>query len=367
MKTVCDLNKCVGCHACEELCPKAAIKISDSLENMNAVIDKDLCIECGICSKVCQVIEPIDKYEPIKWYQGWSENENVRRTSSSGGMAAELSKTILKSGGVVCSCVFENGKFIFKLTDSMEQAKKFAGSKYVKSDASGIYKEIKKHLNKDETVLFIGLPCQCAGVKKAVSNIKKGELYTADLICHGTPSPKVLNTFLNQYKMNLENVETLSFRDKGRFSLRVNEKYIIAQKTMDCYSIAFLNGLSYTENCYECAYADSKRITDITIGDSWGTELADSGKGVSLILCNTEKGKLLAESSNVYLTDADRERSIATNPQLSAPTFKPEKREAFFNALRKGKPFNAAVMTCCTNKWFRQFVKRQLIRLKLVG
>ena len=135
---------------------------------------------------------------------------------------------------------------------------------------------------------------------------------------------------------------------------------------MDCYSIAFLNGLIYTENCYTCVYADSKRVTDITIGDSWGTELPESGKGVSLILCNTERGEKLVKKSNVYLTDVDTEKAIASNPQLRAATVMPEKREEFFKGYKEGKNFNFLVMKCCTKKWFRQFIKRQLIRVKIV-
>lgn len=94
MRTVCKLNKCVGCHACEDLCPKEAIDISDMAENLNAVIDENRCIDCKICDKVCQVNHPVEKFEQVQWFQGWSENENIRKYSSSGGLAAELARTI---------------------------------------------------------------------------------------------------------------------------------------------------------------------------------------------------------------------------------------------------------------------------------
>lgn len=71
MKTVCKLNKCVGCHACEDLCPKEAIQIVDGVEYLNAVIDEERCINCNICDKVCQVNHPIEKIKPVKWFQGW--------------------------------------------------------------------------------------------------------------------------------------------------------------------------------------------------------------------------------------------------------------------------------------------------------
>lgn len=367
MRTVCKTNKCVGCHACEELCPKNAIRIEDHAEYMNAVIDEASCIDCKICDRVCQVNYPLVKKSQVAWFQGWSKNDEVRKKSSSGGLAAELSRTVVNEGGVVCSCKFENGEFGFKFAKNIEELKGFAGSKYVKSNPAGVYKEIRKCLNSDKTVLFIGLPCQCAAVKKVATQSKKGQLYTVDLICHGTPSPKTLDTFMKQYGCNLKKVQSIRFRDKGKFSLEQNETHIVTPGTMDCYSIAFLNGLIYTENCYECAYADSKRITDLTIGDSWGTELPSDGKGISLILCNTERGKELVKKADVYLTDVNIEKAIASNPQLKAPTGLPKNRKAFFSGYAKGKNFNFLVMQCCTKKWFRQFVKRQLIRAKIVG
>ena len=364
MRTVCKVKKCVGCHACEELCPKKAIKIEDSGEYMNAVIDEAYCIDCKICDQVCQVNHPLEKRNQVAWFQGWSENNKIRANSSSGGLAAELSRTIINMGGVVCSCKFENGEFIFRFAEDEEEVKSFVGSKYVKSNPTGVYKKIREYMNIDRIVLFIGLPCQCAAVKKATAESKKGKIYTVDLICHGTPSPRILDTFMQQYGVNLRQVRSIRFRDKGRFQLERNKMHFVTPGTMDCYSIAFLNGLIYTENCYECNYADSKRITDLTIGDSWGTQLPGNEKGVSLILCNTKQGKELVKKANVYLMDVDIENAIAHNPQLKAPAIMPKKREVFFKGYAKRKKFNLLVIQCCTKKWLRQFVKRQLIRIK---
>ena len=346
--------------------PKSAIKIDDQAAYMNAVIDINHCIDCKICENVCQVNYPLEKKKQVAWFQGLSNNEDVRKKSSSGGIAAELSRTIIRKGGVVCSCKFENGDFIFRCAETEIELNGFAGFKYVKSNSDGVYKEILKYLNSDRTVLFIGLPCQCAGVKKLTIQCRKGKLYTVDLICHGTPSLKTLNTFMQQYHCNLEHIQHISFRDKGKFSLKKDGTSIVMPGTMDCYSIAFLNGLIYTENCYECYYADSKRVTDLTIGDSWGTKLSDAGKGVSLILCNTVLGKELLEKSDVYITDVDIENAIASNPQLMHLTYIPQNRDIFFNGYEKNRKFNMLIVRCCTVKWFKQFIKRQLIKLKIL-
>lgn len=149
------------------------------------------------------------------------------------------------------------------------------------------------------------------------------------------PSLKTLVTFMQQYQCNLKHIQGITFRDKGKFPLKKNRTSIVMPRIMDCYSIAFLNGLIYTENCYECYYADSKRVTDLAIGDSWGTELLDAGKGISLILCNTDLGKELLEQSDVYLTDVDIEKTLASNPQLMHPTIMPKNRYIFFNGYEK--------------------------------
>ena len=88
---------------------------------MNAVIDEKSCIDCKICDKVCQINYPLEKKSQVAWFQGWSNDDKIREKSSSGGLAAELSKTVINDGGCVCSCKFENGDFIFKFAESVEE------------------------------------------------------------------------------------------------------------------------------------------------------------------------------------------------------------------------------------------------------
>lgn len=366
MSTVCEPNKCVGCYACKDLCPKKAITIRDTVSALNAEINQELCIQCNVCHDVCQVNYPVEKISPLEWFQGWSKNEGIRKNSSSGGLGAELAQTMIGAGGVVCSCAFFDGQFGFRFAETFDQLKSFTGSKYVKSNPEGVHTRIRKLMSEGRKVLFIGLPCQCAALKKSTRNIKMGELYLVDLICHGSPSVKLLDVFLKQYGWNLDSLKEISFRDKGSFAIKSDMQSVVTPGTMDCYSIAFLNSLIYTENCYECNYADSKRVSDLTIGDSWGSALSEGGKGISLILCNTEKGKRMLDSANVYLTNVDIENAINSNPQLKAPSLMPETRQKFFDGFSKGIRFNILVRKCCTNKWFRQFVKRQFIKLRII-
>ena len=285
-KTVCELNKCTGCMACVYSCPKKAVKIKDKMSAYNAIIQEDKCIECNICHNICQQNQLVLYNKPIAWYQGWSNNLEVRRKCSSGGLATEISVAFIKSGGVVCSCCFKNGKFGFEFAETIEELNKFIGSKYVKSNPEHIYKDIKCRIKNNQKVLYIALPCQVAAMKNFLDDKLQKNLYTIDLICHGTPSPKLLNIFLKQYKYSLDDLHNIKFRVKSKFMIYNNYKGVITNGVSDRYSIAFLNSLTYTENCYSCKYAKIERVSDITLGDLWGSELSveEQKKGISLVL-----------------------------------------------------------------------------------
>ena len=134
---------------------------------------------------------------------------------------------------------------------------------------------------------------------------------------------------------------------------------------MDCYSIAFLKGLCYTENCYHCRYASLDRVGDLTIGDSWGSELSASEKenGISLILCQTTKGKNLLSNSNIVLRPVDLDKAISNNRQLIEPTKKPEKRKNFFQLLEAETEFDDIIRKVYPKAFYKQIVKKILIML----
>ena len=46
-----DQDKCLGCGACESMCPVGAIKLTGG----KAAIDENVCIKCGSCENICPV------------------------------------------------------------------------------------------------------------------------------------------------------------------------------------------------------------------------------------------------------------------------------------------------------------------------
>lgn len=362
-RTVCVKNKCAGCMACIDICPRKAISVVDDVEYMNAFIDERLCVKCGACYKVCQKNHPANLRNPQKWLQGWG-TESTRETSSSGGFGQEIMRTMLRNGGAVAACKLNAGKFGFELFEDESKILEFIGSKYVKSDPTGIYQAVKDKLKTGKKVLFIGLPCQVSSMKNYVKD--NNNLYTIDLICHGSPSIKILRQAVKEYGYDLSQIKTIYFRHSNRFAIETLPMRIVPEGIQDQYTLAFLKGLCYTENCYSCNYAQIKRVGDLTIGDSWGTELSSElSKGVSLVLCQTEKGKEMLDMMNFHFYDVNLDDAVRSNHQLKHPSDLPKAREKFFKDLSKGKSFKKAVFNAYPKNCIKQSAKRLLIELNL--
>lgn len=362
MKTVCDLNKCNGCMACTSVCPQNCITIMDDIFTFNAKIDELLCVNCNRCKQVCSNIGNHKTANPIEWKQGWANN-SVRESSTSGGVASAIIRTFIQLGGYVAACLFKNGEFIFELTNDLEVAKRFAGSKYVKSNPTGIYEKIKNKLKTDD-VLFIGLPCQVAAIKKYV---KSNRLYTIDIICHGTPSVKLLSQFISEKGYELNNINDIKFRNKLDMGISIDDNRLYSRRVMDEYICAFLEGVDYTENCYSCQFASLNRISDVTLGDSWGTEYKDEEKkGISLILIQSDRGRNLVKECKLELKDVDLNIAISNNQQLSSPSQLPKKREKFLNMIENGESFKKVTFSCLPYLVLKQKIKYVMIKLHLL-
>ena len=130
--------------------------------------------------------------------------------------------------------------------------------------------------------------------------------------------------------------------------------------------MGFLSGLYYTENCYECAYAGTNRVSDITLGDSWGSDLKDElKKGLSLVMCQTEKGIELIRDANLHIENVDKEKAIAANQQLRHPFQRSEKTDKFYNTYLKTKRFGFSFFMIEHKLVIKQQVKYILYKLHL--
>ncbi|XME03220.1 Coenzyme F420 hydrogenase/dehydrogenase, beta subunit C-terminal domain [Lachnospiraceae bacterium C1.1] len=350
-------EKCTGCRACENICPKGAITMKLTTE-MKTVpeINSDLCIECGLCGKTCPVLNTSEFKEPLECLAAWNNNETDRETCASGGVATALYRTILENGGVIYGCDYDdNLKPIIRRSENTEDLEKFKSSKYVQSSTEHTYSEVKKDLTEGCTVLYVGSPCQIDGLQHFL-NKKYENLYTVDIICHGVPPIKYFQEYIKSLKTK-EKVTSVGFRGIEDFKLSLyngSRIFYWRYSNVDYYYEQFLRGVTYRDNCYQCRYARKERISDLTIGDFWGLDkktlkINYSGK-VSVILVNTDKGKNLIKLSEklLYTEKRETEEAVKYNEQLNRPMPVPADREVFLRKLNKG--VYKALKTTATGK-----------------
>ncbi len=365
MKTVCETNQCTGCNACVLICPKKAVSLQHETEVHKAVIDESLCINCHLCERVCQIQNPVvERYRPVKVCEGYHADDDLYKKASSGGFATGVCRAFCAAGGWVVGVRFDAGKFVYDLTSDAEDVKQFAGSRYVRSEPGDIYQKVARLLEENARVLYIGVPCHVAGLKQFLGG-DHDNLYTIDLICHGMPNQTLLSDFLREEGYS-DGITDIQFRQKKNFGLTVSGRALRPRGVMDEYSIAFLNGICYTENCYACRYANMDRVADVTIGDSWGTK-STWRKSLSLLLVSTAKGQELLSmmGADFVYADCDLANAVAHNHQLEHPTIKPVRRNEFLD-LYRCRGFKKAVKKIFRGKMFKQKIKSVLIKLKLL-
>ena len=367
--TVCEKDMCSGCGACVSKCNKNAVHIDDSIDSYNAIIDSTKCVDCGLCRDVCPICNPPELLAQNTCYQGWARNNEIRMNSSSGGVASAMIEGFVKAGGYACACVFCDGRFIFRCSNNPDSYIEYRGSKYVKSNPVSAFKDVLNYLNTGNRVLFIGLPCQVAAMKNYIPLKLHEGLFTIDLICHGAPSPKCLEFYLNERKLTLRELNTISFRIKHNFSIitaQSNKRY---SRVADSYTISFLQGLNYTNNCYHCLFATIDRCSDVTLGDSWGSQLSSAEKemGVSLILAQTKKGQELISMSDLVLLPVNMEIVLKNNQQLTRASLEPRGRKWFLKMIMdKRLPYRVAVFRLYPILVLKQMVKYVLIKTSLL-
>lgn len=338
---ICEESKCLGCFSCYNSCPKGCIEmVENKYDCLIPKINKDKCIECNLCVKKCPVNNKFKGTEPLDTYASYNVNNEDRESCSSGGVATVLSRKVISEGGVVYGAIVdEKLEVIIKEASTIADVEKLKGSKYVQSAVKDSYKNVKKNLEENKTVLFTGTPCQVDGLYHYLGK-EYDNLITLDLICHGVPPYKYLKEHIKKVsKVDLEKITNITFRGKQNFSLSLysDNKIIYTNKSnWDYYFIAFLKGLFYRENCYSCRYAGKKRVSDITLGDFWGLgknvpfENKDN-KRISAVLINSKKGeKLFLDcKDDLFIEKRTLEEAVNGNPQLRNPSHKHRRTDKF--------------------------------------
>ena len=340
-------SRCVGCHACFNICPVRAITMVENEEGFKyPQLDKQTCVNCGKCEKVCPALigHPLTHDKSPEFYAVWNKENDIRRQSSSGGMFRILAEEIIAEGGVVYGAAFDEANHLRHIrVENVEELGALMGSKYVQSDIGTMLGQVRADLRNGRQVLFSGTPCQVAGLYAFLGGNHEN-LLTVDVLCHGVPSPGVFQRYLEG--IGVDGGCRIEFRnkDKGwkRFSLIVADK-VHEMLDENSYMKGFLSNLYLRPSCAECQFVGCKRIGDVTLGDFWGVNAFrkkyDDDLGTSLVLLNSQKGKLMFEAlrSRYALAEQVPDASaIPANPTLMHSSTPSLLREAFFADYKSG-------------------------------
>jgi coenzyme F420-reducing hydrogenase beta subunit len=288
-----------------------------------------------------------------------------------------LAEQVIDNGGVVYGAAFDaNFQLKHCYVDSKNDLEKLRGSKYLQSQIGSTYKQAKGFLDSGRKVLFSGTPCQIAGFKSYL--IKSYEnLLTIDIICHGVPSPKVWEKYIEfrQHKAG-SLAKSVSFRDKSEgwkqssiaFLFNDNEKYRENLRN-DLYMKAFLNNICLRPSCYECQFKTLNRQSDITLADFWGIvniipEL-DDDKGTSLVFVNSNRGKIFFENilTEAKFKEVNINKALEYNSAAIESAKNNSNRNSFFADLERLK-FDKLVKKYCTEKLYIRVKNKEKIIIR---
>ena len=342
-----DKNNCTGCRMCEQICPVKAIEMIENEEGfIEPKVSQEKCIDCGLCFKRCPQLNDVNsnRLDKIEVYAAKNKNIKEQKESSSGGIFSVIANYVLENNGIVFGCAFNSNivaeHIAIKIKDELY---KLRGSKYVQSNTNNTYTEVKRYLDNNKLVLYSGTPCQIAGLKAAL-NKDYVNLITADLVCHGVPSPKLFKKYINyleeKYKSKIKSFE---FRNKEKngwgYTAKIvffNEKKLYINANLDSYYKSFLKSYTFRDVCYNCKYATTERISDITLADYWGIQnkIPDfyDEQGISAIIINTQKGKNLFSKlcKDILYIKSDIVSVKEENQNLKYPSNKDDIRKTVY-------------------------------------
>jgi hypothetical protein len=361
MLDVIDKTACCACSSCVYTCPRNCISLIEDLEGFSYPrVNKELCVNCGLCEQVCPVLNCYLKNKsPLNVYAAKSLDLQLKIESSSGGIFSLISEYILKRQGVVFGAKFDSEwNVVHDYTETIEGLAAFRKSKYVQSNLGDSFLKVKSFLSSGRLVLFSGTPCQIAGLKRFL-NKHYENLLLIDVVCHGVPSPKIWKMYLNDLikkenvrrneRYTIFDIVDIDFRNKKKgwknfcFELSLMHqngiRCILEPHYLNVFMKGFFRDIYIRPSCTKCVFKSGRSGSDITLGDFWGISLKnptfDDDWGVSLALVNTSSGKKYFESLEVEKIEVDYSFALETHKSLYSSVSAHKNKTIFFNKLQQ--------------------------------
>lgn len=398
-----DKTLCTGCGACANVCTRNAIRMAEDEEGfLYPNIDKDECVNCGLCNTVCPVNDTqcANKQYDQEYFIAIAKNGQESLNCATVGICTMVTKAFLKEGGHVYGAILIEDTWMVKHVSlqNTEDVNKARNSKYAQSHTVDAFGKIKEDLKGGSRVLFIGTPCQVAGLKSLCRRFTNN-LYTIDLACHGVYSYRLLKKEIEFWEIKYSgHVTNFRFRSKYKYGYTCGgminfdlittdgkKKHIERQGCSSPIYAAYAynrNGLYYNlrPSCYACYFRSKGRYGDVTVGDSKGVERHYSSyytprnerNGISLYSVNSEKGNHLLELiKNEIIKKEINPAFFYEQPAMKTSNRPiPPDRGIVYDLLHNGGDFGATIESILNvdldkamNAWKKKFYIKKIKRL----
>lgn len=346
---------CCGCNACGDVCTHHAISFKTDNEGFwYPNVDMQKCTDCHLCEKVCPIINERDNKKENKiqqepaCYVAIHKNLEIRFDSTSGGVFSALAEETYRNEGFVGGAIYrEDFSAVHFISNKKEDLKRIRSSKYLQSDATGFYIEVRNCCETGKPVLVCGTPCQMVALR---CYLKKDyeNLIIVDFICNSVASPKAHRKYFD-YLEDLFQSKAIFFKAKNKElgwraltkkTIFANGKSHYGVRAIDYYSRAYHSKMIARPSCYDCHFKGYPRKADISLADFWdNNHIAgdmDDDIGTSAVIINTEKGlNFFKKSTKRLFTKSINVKDIEPgNPALLHSLTMPKyDRKQFFDDM----------------------------------
>lgn len=359
-----DIKQCTGCGACVNSCDRNAIYLTEDEHGfMRPVIKpkmKDKCVQCSKCVERCPVLYPEYKNTEDPDCYTVQASDQVRLLSPDGGIDFVLAKHVISENGIVFGSLW-NDDFSVEIRgiDDESKLQGFNRHKYIQSSTGLTFREVLNYLKEGKKVLYFGLPCQIAGLKKFLALDYPG-LITVDVICKPVVPSKLFKKYLND--IFGKPISAYEFQNKDFFWENrgsIVNKVIFKDGSVkytdqnDSFMEVYKHCLCVGDNCFNCPFDDFPGQGDLSIGGYWSAGIHlyewDDRKGTDVILVNSPKGKFLLQSVKKSFKLFEK-ISFGWLKGMSYSVINPLLSKRFLTLSGYSK-FDKAVELCLKRKW----------------